>query len=167
MQSFLLRKLQKRKNRKANLHYQNFRKSVILSVVEITAMLCIIKEKTMNIGSRLKQILEEQGMTVSQLSREAEVSAQTIYAMIKRDSNKADMDIMARILEALDMDLMEFLQLEPRKKKKASAKKTGEKQTEKKASVKEVEETSVQEEKEIVEEVVERPRRREIEDYLL
>lgn len=73
----------------------------------------------MNIGSRLKQVLDERNMTVSQLAREAEVSAQTLYAMIKRDSNKADMDIMARILEALDMDLLEFLELPPRKRKAA------------------------------------------------
>lgn len=75
----------------------------------------------MNIGSRLKQILDERQMNVNQLSREAGVSAQTLYAMIKRDSNKADMDIMARLLEALDMDLLEFLQMEPRKKKGAAA----------------------------------------------
>ena len=75
----------------------------------------------MNIGSRLKQILDERQMNVNQLSREAGVSAQTLYAMIKRDSNKADMDIMARLLEALDMDLLEFLQMEPRKKKEAAA----------------------------------------------
>ena len=75
----------------------------------------------MNIGSRLKQILDERQMNVNQLSREAGVSAQTLYAMIKRDSNKADMDIMARLLEALDMDLLEFLQMEPRKKKGAGA----------------------------------------------
>ena len=90
----------------------------------------------MNIGSRLKQILDEKGLTVSQLSREAEVPAQTLYAMIKRDSNKADMDIMARILEALDMDLMEFMQLEPRKKKRKAVK-PAEKTVEETKSVKE------------------------------
>ena len=72
----------------------------------------------MNIGSRLKQILDERQMNVSQLSREAGIPAQTLYAMIKRDSNKADMDIMARLLEALDLDLLEFLQMEPRRKKR-------------------------------------------------
>lgn len=75
----------------------------------------------MNIGSRLKQILDERQMNVSQLSREAGIPAQTLYAMIKRDSNKADMDIMARLLEALDLDLLEFLQMEPRRKGKGKA----------------------------------------------
>ena len=73
----------------------------------------------MNIGSRLKQILAERGMTVSQLSRESGVPAQTLYAMINRDSNKADMDIMAKMLMALDMDLMEFLELEARPRKRS------------------------------------------------
>lgn len=112
----------------------------------------------MNIGSRLKEILEERSMNVSQLSREAEVPAQTLYAMIKRDSNKADMDIMARILEALDMDLLEFLGQEPRKhkKKKSTTKPIT------KAMEPEIEE--IEEPEPVVEE---RPRRREIEDYLL
>ena len=88
----------------------------------------------MNIGSRLKQILEERNINVSQFAREAEIPAQTLYAMIKRDSNKADMDIMARILEALDMDLLEFLEMEPRKKK--AVKKTAAKAPEAKAVVK-------------------------------
>lgn len=63
----------------------------------------------MNIGSRLKQILEERCLNVSQLARNADIPAQTLYAMIKRDSNKADMDIMAKLLRALDMEFMEFM----------------------------------------------------------
>lgn len=63
----------------------------------------------MNIGSRLKQILEERKMNVNQLAREAGVPAQTLYAMISRDSNKANMDIIARLLHALDMDFMDFM----------------------------------------------------------
>jgi len=106
----------------------------------------------MNIGSRLKEILDQRNMNVSQLSREADVPAQTLYAMIKRDSNKADMNIMARILEALDMDLLEFLGQEPRKHKK-------------KKRVNEPVAPVVEKEPEPVEEI--RPRRREIEDYLL
>lgn len=66
----------------------------------------------MNLGSRLEGILKERGMTVTQLGREAGVPAQTLYAMIRRDSNKVDMGIMAKILMALDMDLLEFVELE-------------------------------------------------------
>lgn len=97
----------------------------------------------MNIGSRLKQILEERKLNVSELSREAGVPAQTLYAMIKRDSNKADMDIMVKILEALDMDLLEFMGMEPRKRKTSTKEEPKEPEMER------------------------RYRRREMEDYLL
>ena len=63
----------------------------------------------MNLGSRLKHILAERGLTVTQFSKEAGVPAQTIYALINRDSNKADMDILIKILTALDMDFFTFM----------------------------------------------------------
>ena len=63
----------------------------------------------MNLGSRLKQILKERGLTVTRISKEAGVPAQTIYALINRDSNKADMDILIRLLTALDMDLFTLM----------------------------------------------------------
>lgn len=63
----------------------------------------------MNLGSRLKNALEERGMTVTQFAREASVPAQTIYALINRDSNKADMDILIRLLNALHMDFFTFM----------------------------------------------------------
>ena len=110
----------------------------------------------MNIGSRLKQILAERGMTVSQLSRESGVPAQTLYAMINRDSNKADMDIMAKMLMALDMDLMEFLGLEARPRKRSKpGKATARMQNSKKVS------------EEPAEEPAPRSYRRDLEDYLL
>lgn len=109
----------------------------------------------MNLGSRLNQILQEKNLTVSQLARESGVSAQTLYAMIKRDSNKADMEIMAKLLLALDMDFMEFLEMEPVKKRVKPQK------AERKASA-EPEEKAEQEEA-----PAEYVRRREMEDYLL
>ena len=63
----------------------------------------------MNLGSRLKQILKERGLTVTRISKEAGVPAQTIYALINRDSNKADMDILIKLLTALDMDLFTLM----------------------------------------------------------
>ena len=63
----------------------------------------------MNLGSRLKQILDERGLTVTQFSKEAGVPAQTLYALINRDSNKADMDILIKVLAALDMDFFAFM----------------------------------------------------------
>ena len=134
----------------------------------------------MNIGSRLKQILEERGMTVSQLSRESGVPAQTLYAMINRDSNKADMDIMAKMLLALDMDLMEFLGLEARPGKRSKTvrrKKPGTKTVSEKAA--ETPDTEPLPEKSAetsdteplsekpAEEPAPRSYRRDLEDYLL
>lgn len=63
----------------------------------------------MNLGSRLKNTLEERGMTVTQFAKEASVPAQTIYALINRDSNKADMDILIKLLNALHMDFFTFM----------------------------------------------------------
>ena len=63
----------------------------------------------MNLGSRLKHILDERGLTVTQFSKEAGVPAQTIYALINRDSNKADMDILIKLLAALNMDFFTFM----------------------------------------------------------
>ena len=63
----------------------------------------------MNLGSRLKQLLDERGLTGTQLSKEAGVPAQTVYALINRDSNKADMDILMKLLAALDMDFFTFM----------------------------------------------------------
>lgn len=63
----------------------------------------------MNLGSRLKHILEERGLTVTQFSKKAGISAQTVYALINRDSNKADMDILMKLLAALDMDFFTFM----------------------------------------------------------
>lgn len=66
----------------------------------------------MNLGSRLKQLLSERGITVTQLSRDAGIPAQTVYALINRDSNKADMDILTRLLCALQMDFFSFMGIE-------------------------------------------------------
>lgn len=64
----------------------------------------------MNLGSRLKHILDERGLTVTQFSKEAGIPAQTVYALINRDSNKADMDILIKLLAALHMDFFTFME---------------------------------------------------------
>ncbi len=66
----------------------------------------------MNLGSRLKQILKDRGLTVTRFSEEAGIPAQTVYALINRDSNKADMDILMKMLSALQMDLFTFMDQE-------------------------------------------------------
>ena len=37
-------------------------------------------------GSTLKEVLDDQGVSVSELARRLEISPQTLYSMIKRDS---------------------------------------------------------------------------------
>lgn len=63
----------------------------------------------MNLGTRLKSTLEARGMTVTQFAKEASIPAQTIYALINRDSNKADMDILLKLLKALHTDFFTFM----------------------------------------------------------
>lgn len=67
----------------------------------------------MNLGTRLKNTLEARGLTVTQFAKEAAVPAQTIYALINRDSNKADMDILVKLLKALDTDFFTFMEVAP------------------------------------------------------
>jgi transcriptional regulator with XRE-family HTH domain len=67
----------------------------------------------MNLGSRLKDILADRGLTVTQFSKMSEIPAQTLYALINRDSNKADVNILLKLLSTLDMDLAAFMGAEP------------------------------------------------------
>lgn len=54
------------------------------------------------IGSTLKQLLEERGTNVNELSRKTGIPAQTLYSVIRRDSMKIDFDVLLRICEALE-----------------------------------------------------------------
>lgn len=60
------------------------------------------------IGATLKQILEQRGMSVSELARASGVSAPTLYSLIKRDSMKADFDVLLKICGALDLPVSVF-----------------------------------------------------------
>lgn len=48
-------------------------------------------------GSMLKEILQEQGISISELARRLNVSAQTLYSMVKRDNQKVDFDMMMHL----------------------------------------------------------------------
>ena len=54
-------------------------------------------------GSMLKEILQEQGISISELARRLNVSAQTLYSMVKRDNQKVDFDMMMHICKQLDV----------------------------------------------------------------
>ncbi|MGE4354798.1 MAG: helix-turn-helix domain-containing protein [Oscillospiraceae bacterium] len=54
------------------------------------------------IGTKLKAILDERNVNVNELSRRIGVSAQTLYSIIKRDTNKIDFDVLLKICTELD-----------------------------------------------------------------
>lgn len=60
------------------------------------------------IGSTLKQLLAQRGMSVSELSRRAGVSSQTLYSLIKRDSMKIDFDVLLKLCRALEVPVSAF-----------------------------------------------------------
>ena len=60
------------------------------------------------IGTKLKAILDERDMNVNELSRRIGVSAQTLYSIIKRDTNKIDFDVLLKICTELDIPVELF-----------------------------------------------------------
>lgn len=58
----------------------------------------------MGIGIKLDKLLKERGTNANELAQQINVSAQTIYSMIKRDSKKADIDVLVRISKVLGVD---------------------------------------------------------------
>ncbi|MGM9671705.1 MAG: S24 family peptidase [Oscillospiraceae bacterium] len=60
------------------------------------------------IGTTLKRLLEEQNINVSELARRTNVSAQTLYSIIRRDNMKIDFDLLLRICDVLDVPVETF-----------------------------------------------------------
>ncbi|MGN1002567.1 MAG: S24 family peptidase [Oscillospiraceae bacterium] len=60
------------------------------------------------IGSTLKKLLAQRGMSVNELSRRVGVPAQTLYSIIKRDNMKIDFDTLLRICAELDAPMELF-----------------------------------------------------------
>lgn len=57
----------------------------------------------MGIGKRIERLLSEKSMTLKELSERTDISYNTIYAIIKRDSNKVDPNTVEKIAKALGM----------------------------------------------------------------
>lgn len=51
----------------------------------------------MGIGSKLSELMATNNTNVNELSRNVGVSPQTIYSIIKRDSKKADIEVLLKI----------------------------------------------------------------------
>ena len=53
----------------------------------------------MGIGKKLEQLLDANNMNANELAKKINVSPQTIYSMIKRDSKKADIEVLLKIAD--------------------------------------------------------------------
>lgn len=51
----------------------------------------------MGIGARLKEIIDDRGTNVNQISKQTDISPMTIYSIIKRDNTKVDIEILLKI----------------------------------------------------------------------
>ena len=63
----------------------------------------------MNIGAILKDELNRKNMRVSELSKITNISSQTLYAIIKRNSNRIKIDTLKKISDALDVPISTFM----------------------------------------------------------
>lgn len=63
----------------------------------------------MGFGKRLKAIMDEKHISPTDLGRMTGVSRQSIYSWIKRDTEKIDPEIFARLAAALDIDVNDLL----------------------------------------------------------
>lgn len=62
----------------------------------------------MSIGKKLKNLIDYRGTNVNKLAKNAGVSPQTVYGIIKRDNTKVDIDILQALSEELDVSLEYF-----------------------------------------------------------
>lgn len=62
----------------------------------------------MSIGEKLQKLIVEKQTNVNELSIKAKVSPQTIYSIIKRNSTKADIDVLIRISKILGVPVEYF-----------------------------------------------------------
>ena len=55
----------------------------------------------MGFGKNLQESLKFHGITVPELSRRTGISSQTIYSLIRRDSNRVNMALLSKIEDAI------------------------------------------------------------------
>lgn len=58
----------------------------------------------MGIGKKLDVIMKEQGTNANELAQKIGVAPTTIYSMIKRDSKKADIEVLIKISKELGVE---------------------------------------------------------------
>ncbi len=55
----------------------------------------------MGIGTKLTELMKQQNTNANELAQRAGVPATTVYSLIKRDSNRVDIDSLIKIARAL------------------------------------------------------------------
>nr|DAJ71488.1 MAG TPA: helix-turn-helix domain protein [Caudoviricetes sp.] len=63
----------------------------------------------MGIGSKLAKLIEANGTNANELAKRVGVSPQTIYSIIKRDSKKADIEVLLKIADILGVTVEYFV----------------------------------------------------------
>ena len=66
----------------------------------------------MAIGNRLKQLLDERGMTVKDFAQQIDVPPTTLYSFIKRDGQDIKMDLLMKICCGLGVNLDDLVHYE-------------------------------------------------------
>lgn len=67
----------------------------------------------MGIGSKLTKLMKEQDTNANELASKAGVPPTTIYSLIRRDSNRVDIDSLIKIVRALGVTAEYFCNEEP------------------------------------------------------
>ena len=62
----------------------------------------------MSIGKRLEELINYRNTNVNRVAREAGISPQTIYGIIKRDNTKVDINILMALAKELNVTLYFF-----------------------------------------------------------
>lgn len=70
----------------------------------------------MAIGAKLKQIIDDKGLKVSDLALQTGLNSQTIYSLISRDSNKVSIDALVKICNVLNVSVEELNQYDIKEK---------------------------------------------------
>ena len=59
----------------------------------------------MGVGFRLKELLRDRNMTIKELAEQANVPANTLYSITRRDSERVDPIVLNRVANALEVDV--------------------------------------------------------------
>ena len=66
----------------------------------------------MGIGKRLEELMKIRNLNTNELAKLIGVAPTTLYSMIKRDSNRVDIDLIIKIAHALGMTADELLSVD-------------------------------------------------------